>query len=218
MNNAGKLTDARKITGIYGILPADIPLEDLLSGAESALKGGVRALQLRDKKQGFKNGLKRAVALHALVQDHNGLFIINDFVQLALESGADGVHLGREDMQSIATIRAEAGRALMIGVSCKADAALALHVLDGGANYVSFGAVFPTRTKADATPIGLLRLAKARQVFPEACICAIGGIGLESLPAVKAAGADCAAVISALFGEHNVESMARRMVETWEKA
>jgi thiamine-phosphate pyrophosphorylase len=83
---------------------------------------------------------------------------------------------------------------------------------------VSFGAVFPTISKTDATPIGLPRLAKVRQMFPEANICAIGGIAPKSLSAVKAAGADCAAVISALFGENDIESMARNMVETWEKA
>jgi len=212
------MTDAHKITGIYGILPADIPLKALLCKTEAALKGGVKTLQLRDKKQGFKRGMERAKALHELVQAYDALFIVNDSVQLAVESNADGVHLGSEDMKSIAAIRAEAGHALIIGVSCKADAAFARHVLNEGADYVSFGAVFPTHSKADATPIGLPRLAKARQLFPEANICAIGGIGLETLPTVKKAGADCAAVISALFGEDDVESMARNMVETWEKA
>jgi len=205
-----------QINGIYGILPADIPLEELLYKAEAALRGGVKTLQLRDKKQGFKRSLKRAQALRELVQAYNGLFIVNDSVQLALESGADGVHLGREDMKSIATIRAEAGHALIIGVSCKGDVAFARHVLDEGADYVSFGTVFPTISKTDATPIGLPRLAKARQMFPEANICAIGGIAPESLSAVKAAGADCAAVISALFGENNIEFIARNMVETWQ--
>lgn len=210
------MTDSRRITGIYGILPADIPLETLLYKAEAALKGGVKTLQLRDKKRSFKRGMERAQALHALVRAYDGLFIINDSVQLALESGADGVHLGSEDMKNIATSRTEAGHALIIGASCKGDAAFARHVLDEGADYVSFGAVFPTISKTDATPIGLPRLAKARRIFPKANICAIGGIALESLPVVKAAGADCAAVISALFDGNDVESMARSMVETWD--
>jgi len=204
-----------RINGIYGILPADIPLEDLLSKAEEALKGGVRTLQLRDKKQGLKHGSRRARALRALVRAYDGRFIVNDSVQLTLEADADGVHLGRKDMKSVTAIRTEAKRALIIGVSCKADAAFARHVLDEDVDYVSFGAVFPTVSKENAVPIGLSRLAKARQLFPEANICAIGGIGLEALPAVKKAGADCAAVISALFGENDVESMARKMVETW---
>jgi len=191
-------------------------MKDLLCKAEAALKGGVNTLQLRDKKQGFRKGFKRARALHELTHEYGARLIVNDSVPLALESGADGVHLGREDMKSIATIRTEAGHALIIGVSCKADAAFARHVLDEGADYVSFGAVFPTLSKENAVPIGLSRLAKARQLFPEANICAIGGIAPESLPAVKAAGADCVAVISALFGEDDIESMARNMVETWQ--
>ncbi len=204
-----------RINGIYGILPADIPLEDLLNKAEAALKGGVGTLQLRDKKQGLKHGLRRARALHVLVRAHGGRFIVNDSVRLALEADADGVHLGREDMKSVAAIRAEAKRALIIGVSCKADAVFARHVLDEGVDYVSFGAVFPTVSKENAVPMGLPRLAKVRQLFPEANICAIGGIGLRTLSAVKKAGADCTAVISALFGEDDVESTARKMVETW---
>ncbi len=207
-----------QISGIYGILPANIPLEKLLGKAEAALRGGVRTLQLRDKKASLnhKYSLERAEALHALVRTYDGCFIVNDCIRLALEVGADGVHLGWEDIKkSIVTIRAEAKRPLVIGVSCKGDATFARHVLDEGANYVSFGAVFPTVSKENATPIGLSELTKVRQLFPKADICAIGGIGLETLAMVKKTGADCAAVISALFDENDVESMARRMVEIW---
>lgn len=207
-----------QINGIYGILPADIPLARLLRKAESALRGGVKALQLRDKKQGFKRGLKRAQALQTLIQAYHGIFIVNDSVPLALKSGADGVHLGSEDMRNLAQLRSELNEPLIIGVSCKGDAAFARHVLDEGADYLSFGAVFPTHSKTDAPPIGLPRLAKARTMFPEANICAIGGITLESLPAVKAAGANCAAIISALFDNDHIESAAKQMVKTWEES
>ncbi len=205
-------------SGIYGILPADVPLKVLLRMAESALKGGVRILQLRDKKQGYKRTLERAQALRDLVRVYGGIFIVNDSVQLAVTSGADGVHLGRGDMKNIARLRTELNKPLIIGISCKADATFARHVLDAGANYVSFGAVFPSSSKADATPIGLPRLTRARHMLPMDNICAIGGITLALLPAVKAAGADCAAVISTLFGGNDIESMARKMVETWQFA
>ena len=114
-----------QISGIYGILPANIPLEKLLGKAEAALRGGVRTLQLRDKKASLnhKYSLERAEALHALVRTYDGCFIVNDCIRLALEVGADGVHLGWEDIKkSIVTIRAEAKRPLVIGVSCKGDA------------------------------------------------------------------------------------------------
>ncbi len=213
------MSEGHKISGIYGILPADLPLKDLLEKAEAALNGGVQTLQLRDKKQGFKKGLKRAVLLRELTTKYGARLIVNDSLPLAVESGADGVHFGRDDMQSLAQMRSELSGDMIIGISCKGDGALARHVLQDGADYVSFGAVFPTRSKADATPIGLPRLAKARQMFADANICAIGGITREALPAVKKAGADCAAVISSLFNPSlcaaDIEQQAKKMVETW---
>ena len=208
----------RKLSGIYGILPADLPDGELLEKAEAALQGGVRLLQLRDKKTGFRRSLKRAIRLRELAHRFGARMLVNDSLQLAVESGADGVHLGRSDLQNMTQLRNEVGHAFLVGVSCKADAAFAMHVLGEGADYVSFGAIFPTGSKADATPIGLPRLAKARQMFPEANICAIGGITLETLPTVRQAGADCAAVISSLFSAGDIETQARSMIEAWQGA
>ncbi len=216
-----------RLEGIYGILPPDLPLGQMLNLAEAALAGGVRILQLRDKKQGFKRALKRARRLAEMVRAYDALLIVNDRPQLALESGADGVHLGRSDMpKSLVALRAElhaesrslGGKELIIGVSCQGDAAFTRHVLDEGADYVSFGAVFPSQTKREAAPIGLPRLAKARKLFPDANICAIGGITLEALPAVRQAGADCAAVSRALFAASDVVDCARRMTAAWREA
>ncbi|MCF6208957.1 MAG: thiamine phosphate synthase, partial [Ghiorsea sp.] len=95
-------------TGIYGILPADIDTSLMLEKAEAALMGGVKILQLRDKKQGFKRGLKRAIALRELTQKYDATLIINDSMQLALESCADGVHLGKEDAPELAKLRSQA--------------------------------------------------------------------------------------------------------------
>lgn len=207
----------RKLEGIYGILPADVPDEELLKKAEAAMNGGVRLLQLRDKKAGFKRALRRANALRELTQHYDTRLLVNDSVQLAVESGADGVHLGMSDLQSLTQLRNEVGPEMLIGVSCKADAAFAMHVLGEGADYVSFGAVFPTTTKSDAAPIGLPRLAKARQMFPDANICAIGGISLDTLRDIRRAGADCAAVISSLFNSADIEVQAQAMMTAWQQ-
>jgi len=213
------MTDlSRRIYGIYGILPEGLDTADLLTKADAAMSGGVKTLQLRDKGLGFKEALKRAKALRKLTQDHGARLFVNDSLQLAGESEADGVHLGRSDMQSIAAIRAEHGDKLLIGVSCQGDAAFAQFVLNEGADYVSFGAIFPTTSKKDVVPIGLPRLAKARQIFPEANICAIGGLTLESLATARVAGADCAAVISSLFGAADIQMHAGKMVEIWNSA
>ncbi|MDX8387193.1 MAG: thiamine phosphate synthase [Ghiorsea sp.] len=209
-----------KHTGIYGILPADLDTALLLEKAEDALSGGVRILQFRDKKSGFKRQLKRAVLLRELTSQFDATFIINDSLQLALDSDADGVHLGRDDVADISKIRQTVAENFILGITCRADARYAKSALDFGANYVSFGAVFPSSTKADVPVIGLPRLHKACQMFPDSNICAIGGISTESLPAVKACGATYAAVISSLFDgtPEQIKNQAEQMVNTWKNA
>jgi len=205
----------KRIRGIYGILPADLETEDLLARAEAALKGGVSTLQFRDKKQGYKHHLKRANALRELTARYSAKMIVNDSIQLARETGADGVHLGRGDIENLAALRGEAGGDLILGVTCRADAAFGKHALDAGADYLSFGAVFPSVSKPEVPAIGLARIQKARQLFPEADIVAIGGITLESLVAVKQTGVDAVAVISGLFAADDIESVAKAMTEAW---
>jgi len=205
----------QRIEGIYGILPADLETDDLLARAEAALRGGVKTLQFRDKKQGYRDQLKRAKALRELTARYSAKLIVNDSIQLAQESDADGVHLGKGDIENLAVVRHDAGDGLILGVTCRADAAFAMHALESGADYLSFGAVFPTTSKPEVPTIGLPRLAKARQLFPQANIVAIGGITPESLPAVKSTGVDAAAVISGLFAADDIESAAETMTGIW---
>jgi len=206
------------LNGIYGILPGGLEMAELRAKAEAALAGGVRILQFRDKKIGYRKGLKRARMLRALTRDYGARLIVNDSLQMAIEAEADGVHVGRDELTSIARMRGELGdHPLLIGVTCRADAMLARQVLREGADYVSFGAIWASRTKPEVPAIGLARLCKARRMFPEATICAIGGITLARLPEVRAAGADCAAVISGLFAADDVYDMARRLVACWEQ-
>ena len=204
-----------RLEGIYAILPADLETDDLLSRAEQALAGGVRILQFRDKKKGFKRALKRAEALRELTSRYQATFIINDSVQLAKDAAADGVHLGRDDESLTAELLREIGGKMLIGITCRADAAFAKSALASGADYLSFGAIWQTQSKPEVPAIGLPRLAKARQMFPEANICAIGGITAENVASVKEAGADCAAVISGLFAADDIEAEAGRLISAW---
>jgi thiamine-phosphate pyrophosphorylase len=213
------MTDPRrKITGIYGILPEGLETDGLLQKAQAALAGGIKTLQLRDKNRSYGESLERSRQLCQLAHSYGARLIVNDSLRLACECGADGVHLGRSDMQDIARLRSEIGGRLLIGISCQGDTIFAHRVLRQGADYVSFGAIFASKSKKEAVPIGPARLATARQLLPRANICAIGGIGLESLPDIRKAGADCAAVISSLFGVGDVWQRARMMVETWNSA
>ncbi|ATX82260.1 thiamine-phosphate diphosphorylase [Mariprofundus ferrinatatus] len=207
-----------KVSGIYGILPADLQMADLLAKAEAALKGGVRTLQFRDKKQGYKRAIKRARALRDLTRDYQALLIVNDSVKLAVDSEADGVHLGRDDAPNLIQLRSEVGDDLIVGITCRADAAFAKTVLKEGANYVSFGAVWTTMTKPEVPELGLARLAKACQMFPDADVCAIGGITAGNVVQVKAAGADCAAVVSGLFAADDIEARAQLLTALWSRA
>lgn len=205
----------KRILGIYGILPADLERDDLLIRAEAALKGGVKTLQFRDKKQAYKHQLRRGKALRELTARYDAKLIVNDSIQLARESEADGVHLGKGDIENLAMVRHDVGSELILGVTCRADAAFGKHALENGADYLSFGAVFPTSSKPEVPTIGLPRLQKARQLFPEANIVAIGGITQEAISAVKSTGVDSAAVISGLFAADDVESTAREMCKAW---
>ncbi|OIO72290.1 MAG: thiamine-phosphate diphosphorylase [Zetaproteobacteria bacterium CG1_02_53_45] len=208
----------KRVSGIYGILPADIDTADLLGMAEAALKGGVSVLQLRDKKQGYKRAIKRAKALRELTQQYGAKLIINDLVGLAVDAGADGVHLGRDDVPNLIQLRGEVGDDFIIGVTCRADAAFAAAALRDGADYVSFGAVWATTTKPEVPEMGLPRLIKARQMFPDADLCAIGGITVLNVAQIKAAGADCAAVVSGLFGADDIQAQAALLTAIWAQA
>lgn len=204
-----------RLSGIYAILPADLQTQELLAKAEAALAGGVKILQFRDKKQGYKRQIRRARALRELTERFSAKLIINDSVALACDSGADGVHLGRDDAPNLIQLRNEVGDDLVIGITCRADAAYAKSVLGDGADYVSFGAIWATRSKPEVPAIGLHRLAKARQIFPDANICAIGGITADNIAQVRAAGADCAAVISGLFAAEDICRQAATLVSLW---
>jgi len=204
------------IDGVYGILPSGLSTELLLQQAESAMRGGVRVLQYRNKQPGFHRARKQGQALRALCRDYQTMFIVNDSIPLALACEADGVHLGSEDVMDLTQARRDIGNDLCMGITCRADAVLAKHALACGADYLSFGAVFASTTKADVPVIGLPRLQRARQMFPDAIICAIGGIDASHLAEVKACGANAAAVVSCLFAAADIEQQARLMVAAWQ--
>ncbi len=215
---ADTLRIGNRLTGIYAILPADLDTADLLAKAKAALEGGVRILQFRDKKQGYKRQIKRAKALRNMTGDYGAHFIINDSVALACDADADGVHLGRDDAPNLIQLRNDVGNDFIIGITCRADAAFAKSVLKDGADYISFGAVWKTHSKPEVPEIGLNRLVKARHMFPNANLCAIGGITENNVAQVKAAGADCAAVISGLFATNDIQTRAKKLVEIWNRA
>lgn len=195
-------TGSPTLRGLYAITPERLPLETLLVRVEEALRGGTAIVQYRDKGDGAARRAATARALHALCRRHGALFIVNDDLALALAVGADGVHLGADDGDLAEARRALAPGALL-GASCYADFAQARRAVAAGADYVAFGAVFPSPTKplAPLAPPELFARCRAELDVPA---CAIGGITAENAPALLAAGADLLAVITDLFAAPDI--------------
>lgn len=196
----------RNIAGLYAITPDCLEADVLYAHCRAALQGGARLLQYRDKLSDKGDKLVRAKMLAQLCRQHQALFIVNDHVELAEACAADGVHLGRDD-GNVARARALLGPDKILGVSCYNQLAHAERAKQQGADYVAFGAVFASATKPDAVHAPLSLLGTAREVVGLPVV-AIGGITLANAPEVVRAGADCVAVIQALFAADDIEAAA----------
>lgn len=193
------------VAGLYAI--TDGPRDDAVASVRAALEGGTAMLQYRDKTQGTRRRRREAAALAALCDGFGVPLIINDDVELACRSSATGVHLGEDDAD-IALARAALGADAIIGVSCYDSLQRASDAAAAGANYLAFGAFFPTSTKATtrrATP-ELLHDARAFGLP----LVAIGGITPDNGGALIAAGANFLAAISGVFGARDIRAAAQQ--------
>lgn len=198
-----------RLRGLYAIVGGADPLGQ----AAAALDGGARVVQLRLKEAPAGEVLEVARRLVARAAGR-ALVVLNDRADLAVLAGADGVHVGDEDLP-VAEARAVVGADLLVGRSTRtlADGQAALAA---GADHVGFGPVFATGTKAiAAAPRGLAMLGEVARGLP-APVVAIGGIGLETIGAVAAAGAAAAAVIGALAGAPDPRSRAAALAAAFE--
>jgi len=184
------------LRGLYAITPERPDLEKI----RLALAGGVRLLQYRSKHADRAH----AAAMVRLAQDFGARVIVNDDVELALELGADGAHLGRDDGDLRSARRRLGDR--ILGASCYDDLSLARAAVAAGADYVAFGSVFASATKpaAPRAPLALFGQAKSLGVP----LAAIGGVTLANAAQLIAAGADLLAVITDLFDAPDVRARA----------
>ncbi|WP_426270766.1 thiamine phosphate synthase [Dyella kyungheensis] len=194
--------------GLYVI--TDGPRPDLVPVVAQALAGGARLLQYRDKTRDHERRLTEARAIRALCAARQVPMIVNDDVALAQAAGAAGVHLGEED-GDVAAARAVLGQDAIIGVSCYDSLDRARHLAAEGADYIAFGAFFPSPTKPHArrASFELLRQSAALGI-PRV---AIGGITPDNGGSLIDAGADYLAVISAVFGDPDVRGAAMRFAQ-----
>ena len=198
------------LQGLYAIADTGILTPDRLEPAvAAALAGGAVVVQYRDKGDDAERRRREAAAVVALCRQYGATSIVNDDLELALASGADGLHVGRDDADP-ATVRDRLGPEPVLGVSCYADLDRARDAVARGADYVAFGSVFPSATKPDAVRAPLELFARARAEL-EVPLCAIGGITADNAARVFAAGADLVAVIRDLFAATDIRAQARRI-------
>jgi len=200
--------------GVYAITPETADTERLLAQVEAALMGGVSAVQYRDKSGDIARRHEQASELVALCRQFSVPLIVNDDLRLADLTDADGVHLGRDD-GSLREARIILGKNKFIGASCYQSLELAQAAQAAGANYVAFGSFFPSPTKpaAPRASLDLLREAAPHIHMP---LVAIGGITLANAPQLLDAGADCLAVLSALFDAPDIRASAHDLNQLFE--
>jgi len=199
--------------GVYGVTPEWDDTDRLAEAVRAAARGGMRALQLRRKTAPAGLLRRQAGTLATLCRELGVVFIVNDDWRLALEIGADGAHLGRDD-GALEAARQAAGAGLILGSSCYDDLARAQAMLAAGADYIAFGAVYPSSSKPQAVRAPLALLAQARGLVdalpqPRPSVVAIGGISPANAAAVVQAGAESLAMISGLFDAPDIEAAAR---------
>ncbi len=209
-----------RLRGPYAITP-DLADSGRLCGlVEAALRGGIRFVQYRNKEADAALAAKQAKVLLALTRRYHAYLIVNDDAELALNIGADGVHLGREDggAPSLASslafsymeVRNRAPTGFLIGASCYNELPRAREAAAAGADYLAFGSVFASSTKPQAVRADLALLAAAKTEFRQPIV-AIGGVSLKNAPQLTVLGVDAIAVISSLFGADDVETEARSL-------
>lgn len=193
--------------GLYAITDDALLAHRLLPAVQAALSGGCRWVQYRSKCTNAQQRRREAAQLVELCRAHNASLLINDDVALAKTVGADGVHLGQDDM-SLTEARRILGNQAIIGITCHNSLALAHTAQQDGANYVAFGRFFASQTKQSAPPadLSVLRAAKAQLAIP---VVAIGGITLDNAPSVLQEGADMLAVVGDLFSAQNITARAQ---------
>ncbi len=196
------------LQGIYPVTDTALLQNHLLDRVRDTLEGGARIIQYRDKSTDHRRRLSDALQLKQLCLEYDAILIINDDIQLAKDSNADGVHLGAKD-QDIPQARAVLGDKKVIGISCYNQLPIAIKAQQQGASYVAFGSFFSSSIKPEAAKASIDLLHDARQTL-NVPIAAIGGITLKNAASLVTAGADMLAVINGVFAQKAIQLTAQK--------
>lgn len=204
------------IHGLYAITPNEGDSGRLRDMVEASIAGGASVVQYRNKRANSKQRHDQSRLLLELCRRHQVPLIINDEVNLCLEIDADGVHIGATD-GDLREVRAQLGGDKILGASCYNSLTLATKAQSEGADYIAFGACFPSATKPEALRAELSLFSRGRDVLHTPMV-AIGGITLINARLAVEAGADALAVIGALFESDDVKHTAREFSRLYQTA
>lgn len=196
---------------LYGILDLGyVDASEMAGVAGQMIDGGVELIQLRAKARPSEEVATTATALHEITRPRGVPLIINDHPEIARSARAEGLHLGQDDL-SIAEAREMVGPDCVVGKSTH-SLDQAIRAFYEGADYIGFGPIFATPTKPDYAPVGLEEIRKVHEAVRIPIFC-IGGIKLENLPQVIAAGARRVVIVSGLLLAHDIALYARSAKE-----
>jgi thiamine-phosphate pyrophosphorylase len=207
----------RMLKGLYVITDKKlIPRDRFAATVEKAINGGANVVQIREKDTPRDEIISLGRDLLSLTKKYGVPLIVNDSIELAMEIGADGVHLGEDD-PPIAHARDVLGNDKIIGVSCYGKIDRGLNAEREGADYVAFGTPYFTPTKPERAPTSFDVLREAVSRIKNIPIFAIGGITPENADIVLETGVDGIAVITGVFGSDDPERAAKELAEISEK-
>lgn len=203
----------KAIKGLYAVTPDTADTALLQSMTAAAIRGGAGIVQYRNKTASPALRRTQAQALLDVCNQLGAMLLINDHVDLAVEIGAHGAHIGSGD-GSLEQARKCLGDSRIIGVSCYKELARAEAAAEGGADYIAFGSFYASSVKPSAVraPLSLLGVARVYGLP----IVAIGGITPDNAGALIAAGADAVAVISALYSAPDIAAAAKNFCQLFE--
>lgn len=214
ISNGMKHTDIDNL-GLYIVTDSKILAErDFFDSIEETLKAGTRVIQLREKNCSGRDFLDKAIKLRELTHKYQALLIVNDRVDIALLSNADGVHVGQSDLP-VSEVRKLVGEDKIIGVSVRTveEAKRAEH---DGANYIGVGSMFPTRTKNGAVYVGIDILEEIALVT-HLPIVVIGGLTLENIHQMNHELISGFAVVSAVLEKKDLFAETKKWIEKTNK-
>jgi thiamine-phosphate pyrophosphorylase len=206
----------RAVRGLYAVTADTHDTAALVRAVDAAISGGAHLVQYRNKTAAPDMRLEQAAALNELCLERDAVLIVNDYVEVARAVNAGGAHIGRDD-GALEAARAILGNDKLIGVSCYRSLETAQAAVVGGADYVAFGSFFLSQVKPNAVRAPLDLLTRARETL-NVPIVAIGGITAENGRELVSAGADALAVISAVFGAHDIAAAARAFSPLFERS